>query len=231
MGAESKKGSLTADGLSVGGGGASHGEVTLVHGVAVAARAVQLAKVLDGEVGDLEGATTVVLQDLVLGAVGTAALDVGGVAGVLVLDGEGVLADGAPPDVLEGAATLAVDTLDLVGADDDVAQRAALLDLEDGVRVATLSLTGAVDATVVDVHATIEGLASGDGLDIGQGGGAGGGGDIEAPLDVAGLGGRGGRRLRGGDGTNGQGSDENGELHFDCWVVWYEVSVLAVSWL
>lgn len=193
--------------------------MTLVHGLAVAARAVQLAKVLDGEVGDLEGATAVVLQDLVLGAVGTAALDVGGVAGVLVLDGEGVLADGAPPDVLEGAAALAVDTLDLVGADDDVAQRAALLDLEDGVRVAALGLAGAVDAAVVDEHASVEGLAGGDGLDVGQGGGAGRGGDVEALLDVAGLGGRGDLRLGGGDGADGQGSDENGVLHFDCWLL------------
>lgn len=49
--------------------------MALVHGVAVAAAAVQLAKVLDGEVGDGHAATTVVLDDLVLGAGGTTAAD------------------------------------------------------------------------------------------------------------------------------------------------------------
>lgn len=202
--------------------------MTLVHGIAVSARAVQLSEVLNGEVGDLEGTATVVLEDLVLGTVGTAALDVGGVTGVLVLDGEGVLANRAPPDVLESAGTLAVDTLDLVGADDDVLQGTALLDLEDSVGVATLILTGAVDTTVVNVHASIEGVASGDSLDILEGGGAGRGGDVETPLDVPSLGGGGDLRVRSGDGTNGQGSDEHGVLHFDgCLLV--EVSVKAVS--
>lgn len=42
------------------------GDVTLVHGVAVAARAVQLAEVLDSEVGDGDSAGTVVLDDLFL---------------------------------------------------------------------------------------------------------------------------------------------------------------------
>ena len=47
-----------------GGGDAVDGHVALVHGVAVAAGAVQLAEVLDGEVGDGDSAGTVVLDDL-----------------------------------------------------------------------------------------------------------------------------------------------------------------------
>jgi succinyl-CoA synthetase beta subunit len=60
----------------------------------VATAAVELAKVRDGEVGNGNGAATVVLDHLVLGAKGAAALDVGGVAAVLDLDGKGILADG-----------------------------------------------------------------------------------------------------------------------------------------
>jgi len=52
-----------------------------------------------------------VLDDLVGGSLSTSALD----EGVSVtLEGESVLADVDPPDVLDGAGTLAVDTLDLV---------------------------------------------------------------------------------------------------------------------
>ena len=91
-------------------------------GLAVAAAAVELAEAVDGEAGDAHGAAAVVLQDLVLGAEGTAARDGGGLAGFLLLDGEGVLADGGPPDVGQLAAAHAVDTLDLVGADDDVGE-------------------------------------------------------------------------------------------------------------
>ena len=191
--------------------------MALVHGVAVPAGAVQLSEVLDDEVRDGDGAGAVVLQDLVVGAVGTAAGDVGGVARVLVLDGEGVLADGAPPHVLERAGALAVDALDLVRADDDVAERAALLDLEDGVRVAALVLARALDAPVVHVHAAVEGLAGRDGVDVVQGGGAGGGRQVEPLLDVTGLGGRRDHGLGGGNGTDGQSGHNNSDrgLHLD----------------
>lgn len=63
--------------------------MALEHLVAVSAGAVELAEVVDGEVGDGEGAAAVVLEDLVFGALGSAADD-GGDAGFLV-DGQGVL--------------------------------------------------------------------------------------------------------------------------------------------
>lgn len=50
--------------------------MTLVHGVAVTAAAVQLAKVLDGKVRDGQGTSTVVLEHLVVSAGGTTTLDV-----------------------------------------------------------------------------------------------------------------------------------------------------------
>lgn len=52
-----------------------------------------------------------------------------------------------------------MDTLDLVRADDDVLEGTAVLDDEDGVRVAALFLTRARDSTAVGLHATVKGLA------------------------------------------------------------------------
>ena len=79
-------------------------DVAQAHLAAVAAAAVELAKVDGGEAVDGDGAQAVVLDDLVVGVLGAAALD----AGVAVaFDGEGVLADVYPPDVLDGARALA----------------------------------------------------------------------------------------------------------------------------
>jgi len=86
------------------------------HLVAVATAAVQLAEVADGEIVDDDSTSAVVLDDLVLGTSGTAAVDGGRLVVTLLLDGEGVFADGFPPDIGDGAAALAVDALDLVGA-------------------------------------------------------------------------------------------------------------------
>lgn len=97
-----------------------------------------------------------------------------------MLDGKGVFADGRPPDIGQGARSLAVDALNLVRPDDDVGEGAAVLNLEDGIRVVTLILAGAGDTAVVHHHAAIEGLAGGDSLDRGQGGGPGGGGERAA---------------------------------------------------
>lgn len=66
-----------------------------------------------------------------------------------------------------------MNTLDLVGSNDDVGDAATLLDLEDSVGVATLRLAAALDATVEHNHATVERLARCDGLGSRQGRGAG----------------------------------------------------------
>ena len=101
-------------------------------GLAVTAAPVKLAEVVDGEAGDLESAAAVMLQDLVFGAESSAAADGRGLAGFLLLDGEGVFADGRPPDVGQLAGAHAVHTFYLVGADDDVGERGA------GLRVVSL---------------------------------------------------------------------------------------------
>jgi hypothetical protein len=62
-----------------------------------------------------------------------------------LLEGQGILADVFPPDILNGARALAVNSLDLVLSDDDVLQGSTVLEDEDGVLVASFSLTGARD--------------------------------------------------------------------------------------
>lgn len=114
--------------------------------LAVAAGAVDLAVVLGVEVDDVDVTAAVVLYDLVVGVEGTAADDLG-VA--VALDGDGVLADVLEPDVLESAGADTVDTLVLVGANDDVPQGSAILKDEDGVGLAALRLATALDAAVV----------------------------------------------------------------------------------
>ena len=88
-------------------------------------RFTYLSEVGDREAGHFESATAVVLENLVLGTESATARDGGGLAGALLLDGEGVLANSGPPDVGQLAATHAVHTLDLIGADDDVGQGSA----------------------------------------------------------------------------------------------------------
>lgn len=75
------------------------------------------------------------LDDLVRGVVGTTADDPGLLAGLVVLDGDGILADVLEPNVLDGAVAVAVDTLGLVLANDGVLQGSAGTDHEDGVLV------------------------------------------------------------------------------------------------
>jgi hypothetical protein len=59
-----------------------------------------------------------VLDDLVVGALGTTADNVGGARGLL--EGNSILAHILEPDIVDVARPLAVDTLGLVGTDDDV---------------------------------------------------------------------------------------------------------------
>jgi len=116
---------LTSKSLALRSSDVRESDVALVHGLAVTAAAVELAEVVNSEAGDLERAGAVVLQDLVLGAESAAAGDGGGLAGLLLLNGESVLADSGPPDVGQLAGAHAVDTLNLVGTDDDVGERGA----------------------------------------------------------------------------------------------------------
>lgn len=101
---------------------------------------------------------------LVRSAKSAATVDRGSRTGGLGLDGEGILAYGSPPDVGQGARTLAVDTLPLVGSDDDVGQRAAFHNVKHTVRVPAFRLASALNTTVVRLHAAVKRFARGDGL-------------------------------------------------------------------
>lgn len=102
----------------------------------VSARAVKLAVILNVEVDDIDGAAAVVLDDLVASVVGATAYDPRLLTGLVVLDGNGILADVLEPDELEVARAVAVNTLGLVLADDHVSQGRARAEEEDGVSVA-----------------------------------------------------------------------------------------------
>jgi hypothetical protein len=166
-----------------------------------------LTEAIDGD-----SALSVVLNDLVGSCLRTSTLD----QGVAVsLEGECILADVDPPDVLDGARAFAVNTLDLVLADDSILESATVLDEEDGIRVSTLSLTGARLATAVGLHATIEGARNR--LNSLEGDGSLGGGDgerstlVQADEASRSIGSRSSsdRGHESGDGS----SDGDGELH------------------
>lgn len=111
--------------------------IALPHLLAVTTAAIQLAEIGGKEVGDTDAADAVVLDNLVGSGLSASANDA---AIAIALERERVFAHGFPPNVLDGTGAGAVDAFDLVGADDDVAEGTAILDDEDGVRVATFSL-------------------------------------------------------------------------------------------
>jgi hypothetical protein len=107
-----------------------------------------------------------------------------------------------------------VDTLNLVLSNDDVLESTSVLDQEDGVLVATLSLTSAANTTAVGLHATIEGAADRLGGLEGNGTLGGGNGEGSALAKGESLAGGGDSRAGGGEASGGS-NDGNGELHGD----------------
>lgn len=101
----------------------------------VATGAVQLAVVLDVEVNDIDSTAAIVLDDFVAGVVGTTADDPRFLAGLVVLDGDGILAYVLEPNKLEVAGAVTVHALSLVLANDNVSQGCAGSEQENGIRV------------------------------------------------------------------------------------------------
>ena len=105
-----------------------------------------------------------------------------------------------------------MDTLDLVGTDDDVLEGGTVLELEDGVLVATFGLASALDTTAVGLEATVEGALDDLGSLVGDG--ALRGGDREAEAALNDLGSRG---SRGADGESAEkGGSDGGEGRHCC---------------
>jgi hypothetical protein len=65
------------------------------------------------------------------------------------------------PDIVDGARTLAVDTLSVVGTNDHVGNNTSILDNQDGIIFSGLGLLlASAGAAIPDIHATIEGFTS-----------------------------------------------------------------------
>lgn len=82
--------------------------------------------------------TTIVLEDLVTGALGTSTVNVACSTGLL--ERGGILAYVEPPDIVESASPKAMDTLAIIGADNDIGERGTGLENENCIRITPLSL-------------------------------------------------------------------------------------------
>ena len=102
----------------------------------------------------------------------------------------------------------------LAFANDGVLEGTAVLDDEDGVRVATLSLTSAGNTTAVGLKTTVEGTGDGLGLLVGDRALGLGDGDGGTLLHSESLSRGGSGRAGGNGGHEGSDSGDDGELHF-----------------
>lgn len=91
------------------------------------------------EVLDSNGTSTIVLKNLVFGVASTTTIDIRS-ATASILEGSSILANIGPPDIVQGASTLAVDTFTVVGTNDTVAKGCAGLEQEDSISITSLSL-------------------------------------------------------------------------------------------
>lgn len=115
---------------------------------------------------------------------------------------------------LDSAGSLAVDTLNLVLANDDVLESSAILDHEDSVLVTTLDLASAANTTAVGLHATVEDTADLLGGLEGNGTLGGRDGKRSTLAKSKGIVGGGNGRASSGEASSGS-NDGDGELHFD----------------
>jgi hypothetical protein len=134
--------------------------------LAVSTAAVKLSKISDGEAINGDGTNTVVLDNLVGSTTSTTTDDL---TVTVTLEGQCILANSIPPDILNSASTETVNTLVLIFTNDGVLEGSAVSEKEDSVGVAALGLTTALDATTVGLVATVEGAGDGLGGLVGDG--------------------------------------------------------------
>jgi hypothetical protein len=101
---------------------------------------VQLPEIIRIEPADVHRPSAIVLDDLVVRMERSSTDDVRHIVLPRLEQGERVLAHILPPHIADRAGALAVNTLGLVLADDDVADLTPGLDEEDGVLLAGLLL-------------------------------------------------------------------------------------------
>lgn len=125
------------------------------------------------------------------------------------------LADISEPNVLESALALAVDTLELVLSNDDVAQSSTIAQDKHSAVAARIVIGVARAATVELLVAVVLGTGDVDGSIVGLDG-------SDSGRDVQGL--------RGGSGGQGQSSDDLLVEHFERWKD-AELSELVEEWM
>ena len=127
----------------------------------VAASAVHFPDVDDLVVADRDPSTAIVLHNLVVCVLRTTNNDK---HIALAQSSNGIFADIAEPDVADCALALAVNTLEGVGADDNILERRTFFKKENGVLGAGVTLS-ACHAPVEPAVAVVPGLAGLDGFD------------------------------------------------------------------
>lgn len=124
--------------------------------LAVPTSPVQLPKAPHSKPRDRHSTSTIMLQHLIRSPKRSSTNNVRRSPSILVLNRKRVLADRRPPYVGERAGTLAMDTFDLVGADDYVGDGGAGFELEDCVGVSAFGLACAGHTAVEHYHTTVE---------------------------------------------------------------------------
>lgn len=123
--------------------------------LAIPTAPIQLPNLLSEEVLDMNRSAPVVLEHLVTRLPRAAAVHVRGAR--LLLESGRIFAHFGPPHVIERTRAHAVHALAVVRPNDDIGQRSAVLDDEDGVFVASLILALAGRrAAIVHLHAAVE---------------------------------------------------------------------------
>jgi hypothetical protein len=176
--------------------------------LAVSTAAVQFSEISDGEAIDGDGTNTVVLDNLVGSTTSTTTDDL---AVTVTLEGQSILANSIPPDILNGASTETVNTLVLVFTNDGVLEGSAVSEKEDSVSVTAFGLTTALDTTAVGLVATVEGAGDGLGSLVGDGALAGRDGEGRGSTSAEGT-----HALSSGEGEE-AGEDDGGVEMHDCW--------------
>jgi hypothetical protein len=117
---------------------------------------IQLPKTPHRKPRNRHSPSTIMLQYLIRSPKRTSANYLRRSPSILVLNRERVFADRRPPDVGECASALAMDTFDLVGADDYVRDGSPGFELEDCVGITAFGLSCARHAAIEHYHAAVE---------------------------------------------------------------------------
>jgi hypothetical protein len=110
----------------------------LVLSLTIATASVHLAKCIGVEVLHSNGSATIVLQNLVAGALGTTAVHVRSARGLFECCG--IFTDIQPPNIVKGTCTQAVNTFAVVWTNNNVRKGSSSCKNEDSISVATFGL-------------------------------------------------------------------------------------------